>query len=186
MTHERIETDRLILTALRLEDTNAMHALISNEDVMRYIFPAKKSIEETTALMAIFLDRWRRFGYGNWGIRLRNNPDAIIGWCAFAPKESSLLVLDSVDGIIFGFAFHPDYWGSGYATECAKACLEVGFEKLGFSQVFSSIHPSNLASQRVLEKIGMQFMADVTYNESEPVKLYSICSPREIDVSKRT
>jgi len=58
---------------------------------------------------------------------------------------------------MFGYTFHPDHWGQGYATEAAVALVRHLFEDLGVLRVESSLHPDNVASARVLEACGLLF-----------------------------
>lgn len=55
-----------------------------------------------------------------------------------------------------GFVISPDRWGSGFATEAAQALLRFGFEGPGLKRIWATCRPENLASVRVLERIGMQ------------------------------
>ena len=50
---------------------------------------------------------------------------------------------------------HPDWWGEGYATEAGSALLELAFDRLGLRAVMAACHPENVASARVLAKLGM-------------------------------
>jgi [ribosomal protein S5]-alanine N-acetyltransferase len=54
------------------------------------------------------------------------------------------------------YAIHRSDWGQGYATEAAARLLRFGFEQAGLRRIFAECHPNNLASVRVLEKIGLQ------------------------------
>lgn len=55
-----------------------------------------------------------------------------------------------------GFVISPDRWGAGYAREAAEAVLRFGFAELGLHRIWATCRPENLASARVLERIGMQ------------------------------
>src|SRR4051812_46533358 len=57
----------------------------------------------------------------------------------------------------FGYTFHPDHWGRGYATEAAQALVHYLFTDIGVSRIESSLHPDNSPSARVLEACGMIF-----------------------------
>lgn len=59
---------------------------------------------------------------------------------------------------LLGFAVHPDYWGSGYATEAAQALVRFAFCSLNRRSVYAGCHPENGASRRVLEKSGLQYI----------------------------
>lgn len=51
-----------------------------------------------------------------------------------------------------------EHWNKGYATEASLGLLKYGFETLGLKKIVSSAHTENLASRRVMEKIGMQYI----------------------------
>jgi RimJ/RimL family protein N-acetyltransferase len=59
-----------------------------------------------------------------------------------------------------GWRLHPDFWGSGYATEAALASLDYGFGEFGLDEIVSIFQPENAASGRVMERIGMAFDRD--------------------------
>jgi RimJ/RimL family protein N-acetyltransferase len=64
-----------------------------------------------------------------------------------------------------GFVFHPDHQGHGYATEAARALIDHAFEHYGLHRVYGRLEPRNLASARVLEKLGMRREAHLIENE---------------------
>jgi ribosomal-protein-alanine N-acetyltransferase len=55
-----------------------------------------------------------------------------------------------------GYEISPAYWYRGYATEAARAMLDFGFEELGLHRVWAQCVPENVASRRVMEKLGMR------------------------------
>ena len=63
---------------------------------------------------------------------------------------------DGMSHAEMGFVISPDRWGDGYATEAATAVLGFGFDSLGLHRIWATCRPENLASARVLERIGMQ------------------------------
>jgi RimJ/RimL family protein N-acetyltransferase len=67
-------------------------------------------------------------------------------------------------------------WGKGYATEAAFACLKYGFEKLHLPRIIGRAMPQNLASIRVLEKCGMQFIGEEEV-DGHPAKTYEAIHP---------
>ena len=64
-----------------------------------------------------------------------------------------------------GFIFHPAHQGHGYATEAARALLDDAFERYGLHRVYGRLEPRNVASARVLEKLGMRREAHLIENE---------------------
>ena len=78
------------------------------------------------------------------------NRCGIIGWCRlkYTPSKKKYDI---------GFRFYKEYWNVGYATEAAQACIEYGFGKLNLNKIIGRVRQENMASIRVLEKIGLHF-----------------------------
>jgi ribosomal-protein-alanine N-acetyltransferase len=81
--------------------------------------------------------------------------------------------LDNTPEIEVGYLFAADCWGKAYATEAARAALDYGFTELDLDRIVAITRPENLASQRVLEKIGMRFERNARYYDME-VRYFSI------------
>ena len=92
--------------------------------------------------------------------------DSLIGRCG-------LVHLDNTPEIEVGYLFAADCWGKAYATEAARAALDYGFTELDLDRIVAITRPENLASQRVLEKIGMRFERNARYYDME-VRYFSI------------
>ena len=75
-----------------------------------------------------------------------------IGWCGLDQREKS-----QVHPVLF-YLLKSRYWGKGLATEAARAVLAYGFEDLGLARIDSGAAHENLASRRVMEKIGMRYV----------------------------
>lgn len=74
-----------------------------------------------------------------------------------------------------GWRIHPSQWGLGLATEAALAALHHGFTALGFNEVVSIYEPDNVASGRVMERLGMTHDRDTTQPETgTPLRVYRI------------
>jgi RimJ/RimL family protein N-acetyltransferase len=74
-----------------------------------------------------------------------------IGWCG-------LKYLPETNEVDLGYRFMKKFWGNGYATEAALACIEYGFTRLNLRLVVGRALPANLASIKVLEKCGMKYL----------------------------
>jgi RimJ/RimL family protein N-acetyltransferase len=81
--------------------------------------------------------------------------------------------LDDTSEIEVGYRFAKRFWGMGLATEAAKASLECGFEALGIDRIVAVVHPGNLASQRVVEKLGLVYIRDARFYNSD-LRYYAI------------
>lgn len=78
---------------------------------------------------------------------------ALIGYVGLAIPTWLPQVLPAVE---VGWRLHPDHWGKGLATEGGRASLRHGFVELHLDRIIGIYHPSNVASRRVMEKLGMR------------------------------
>ena len=74
-----------------------------------------------------------------------------------------------MDEIDIGFRFFKKFWNKGYATESAIACLELGFHKFNLQQIVGRARKENIASIKVLEKIGLHYWKDFDFDGEEGV-----------------
>jgi ribosomal-protein-alanine N-acetyltransferase len=143
-------TERLRIRPFTLDDAEAMYRVWGDPEVMRYIprEPAK-SVDEIRERLERTLATPRERGMGVWAITRRDD-DAAIGVAALVAVEGK--------GPEIEVAYHlaRDAWGKGYATEAAAACVRYGFDEIGLERITGLTFPANIASQRVLEKIGMK------------------------------
>jgi ribosomal-protein-alanine N-acetyltransferase len=75
------------------------------------------------------------------------------------------------------YALTREAWGKGYATEIARASLDVGFRLLGLQDIVAFALPQNQASRRVMEKVGFTYERDIIHDDIKHV-LYRIRAPR--------
>ena len=140
---DTIETPRLVIRPFEPDDWRAVHAYAADPAVMRFIPGGAMSEEqarafvaegggEEAAVAAVLKAEGRPIGH------LPFHP-----W--FHPRIWSI-----------GWVFDPGYHGQGYATEAAAALLCHGFEALGLHRVVATCQPENVASWRVMERIGMR------------------------------
>ena len=157
MTGAVLQTERLRLTPIGDADEDQLYALFRNPEVRRYLLDdALVSREWVTAEIRTSRERFRQQGEaGLWAIRIRNvasldSPASpIVGFVGFRPffDPPQLQLL---------YGLHPDAWGAGYATEAAAAVARHALETLQFVEIRAAADKPNAASQRVLERIGMQ------------------------------
>ena len=75
--------------------------------------------------------------------------------------QAGLRAMDEVPGEIeVAYRFGRDHWGKGYATECARASVQFGFERFGFGRILGFAVHENRASRRVMEKLGFAYERD--------------------------
>jgi ribosomal-protein-alanine N-acetyltransferase len=161
-----IETERLILRHFTPDDLDALSLINSDAEVMKYIGDGSpQSREQTSARLAAIMNHWEQHGFGPYAIVYKEH-DALIGFCG-------LQFLDESSEVEVGYRLASSYWGKGIATECAAASLLYGFSELGLGRIVAVAHPSNKASQRVLEKIGLRYEKEAHYYNAN-VKYYAI------------
>lgn len=161
-------TDRLELRSLYATDAEEFYKLNSDPAVMRYTGESPMArLEEAEKAIAEYPD-FESIGYGRWGCVIKGL-ESIIGFCG-------LKYLAEIDEVDLGYRFLPRHWGKGFATESCNASIQFGFEVLGLEHIIAMVLPENLASIRVLEKVGMQLEGQVEYEGLVPLK-YGIYKP---------
>jgi RimJ/RimL family protein N-acetyltransferase len=105
-----------------------------------------KSIAETKARLAGFVEHQKAHGFSKWLVLERDSGTGI--------GDSGLLVLQDYGWVDLGFRFAQPYWRKGFATEVASAWVRAAFDQFGVSRLGAFVHPENVASIRVLEKAG--------------------------------
>jgi RimJ/RimL family protein N-acetyltransferase len=144
-----LTTPRLRLRPRIMADLDACVAMDLDPEVHRFIYrhgpPDPK--RHRRQLRARIASGWPPTG-GIWVVEWQERP-GFLGWCGLFPLEDSGL-------IEIGYRYVRCAWGQGIATEAGRAVLDHGFRELGLDPIVAVTHPDNRASQRVLEKIGLE------------------------------
>lgn len=145
-----LETQRLRLRRLTLDDAAFIFELANDPDWLKYI--GDRGIRDLDGARAYLekgpLDMYARLGFGLYAVELKPD-DAAIGLCGLIKRDS----LPEVD---IGFAFLPRYRGQGYALEAAAASVEEGRQAFGLKRILAIVSPDNARSIRLLEKLGFR------------------------------
>lgn len=160
-----IETNRLYLRELTVADAENFYLLNADEDVIKYTGDkAFDSINDAESFLENY-NTYQEYAYGRWAVIAKSNEE-FLGWCGlkYSPE------IDEVD---IGFRFFKKHWNKGYATESAKACIEYGFENLNLKTIVGRAMEANVASIKVLEKLGMTFVGKFEFHLHDGV-LYQI------------
>ncbi len=150
-----LQTLRLTLREFVPEDLDALAAILSDPETMRY-YPAPFGHAAVADWITRNRARYVNDGYGLWAMIL-NSTGELTGDCGLVRQR-----VDDMDEIEIGYHVRRDLWGRGYASEAAQACRDCGFAKLGVDRLISLIRPENRASRRVAEKNGMTIWKEVT------------------------
>ena len=142
-----LSTPRLLLRPHCRDDVEFTFRLNSDPEVIRYTGEqALERMEQAEKIVASLLREWEERRLGRLVVIERESGEAI-GWCGLKWYASQ-------NGVDLGYRFFPSAWGRGFATEAARACLEEA-DRRGL-YVYAGAYPPNLASIRVLEKLGMR------------------------------
>lgn len=142
-----IHTKRLDLIEIREKHLCDLYKLFGDENATRFynLLPLQK--EEDAQML---IDRFRsRFSEGlaiRWGIAIKGEQH-IIGTVGFNSYENN-------HKATIGYDLQTLYWGKGYATEALRAVINFGFQSLGINRIEAEIMTGNLASEKVLSKLG--------------------------------
>ena len=143
-----LETPRLILRGWRKEDFAPYAAMLADEETARFITAPGRALSPAEAWdqTAWLIGHWQMLGYGMFVVEERAT-GAFLGrvgplrpprWPAFE----------------IAWSLAPAARGKGYATEAARAAIDWSFDNLPLDRIVSTIHPLNLASRRVAERLG--------------------------------
>jgi RimJ/RimL family protein N-acetyltransferase len=166
-----IETPRLIIRPWKKspEDIGAYLQLASDVGYTCFSLPGQFVLDAKNAedRLQDRIDLFESHKIGKFLVLDRTNRE-VIGTCGLGAYE-----LDEQEEIELGFRLRLKFWGKGYATEAAQAVLGYGFRSLGLKRIIAFAIPQNLASIRVIEKLGFSFERDFIHAEI-PHKLFSL------------
>ncbi len=147
---DAITTNRLLLRRWRDSDRLPFRAMNADSRVMEF-FPAVLSSVESDALADRAQAHFDRHGFGPFAAELIQD-HSFIGFIGLSIPAFDAPFMPAVE---IGWRLAFDSWGSGLATEGARAVVDYAFSELGLSNLVSFTVPTNLRSRRVMEKLGM-------------------------------
>lgn len=147
-----VETERLILRAWSLDDVDELARVFAVDQVWWFPFRRGFDRDETEQFVVRQRTRSETHGFAMWAATLKPGGH-IIGYIGLAIPEWLPEVMPSVD---VGWRLHPRTWGLGLATEGGRGALEYAFDHLGLDRVIAIYDVDNVASGRVMEKLGMR------------------------------
>ncbi len=158
-----VETERLILREILPTDIEGMFELDSDPEVHRYLGNKPVISREQIKEVINFVRRqYIDFGIGRWAIIDKGTND-FIGWSGLK------FVTDLTNGLQnyydLGYRLIGKFWGQGIATEAAIASLDYAFSKLNIEEVYASASCENIASNKILAKVGLNLVESFYYEE---------------------
>ena len=146
-----LETERLLLRRMRVDDADDMFAYAHRTDVTRYLTWAPHPDRHYTADYLQYLaSRYRVGDFYDWGVTLRGS-GRMIGTCGFTSFDFAH------NSAQVGYVLNPDFWGQGIAPEALCAVMRFGFRELNLHRIEAHYIIGNDRSRRVMEKVGMTY-----------------------------
>ncbi|WP_456271370.1 GNAT family N-acetyltransferase [Bacillus sp. AK031] len=178
-----LETERLILRKLTLEDTQDIHEYGTDPLVSRYVgWPRHVTIEDSKEFAEHILQQYENKNIAFWGMEHKGSRKLVgtIDFVSWDPKHKTAEI---------GYVLSRENWGRGYTAEAARAVIAFGFERMGLVRIQARCFLENAGSQRVMEKSGMSFEGVIRKGlfmkgSHQDLKLYSILK-EEYEQQKR-
>ena len=148
---KNLETQRLILRSFQMTDLDDMAAIDADPKVCEFL-PAIGTRENTAAIIQRIMNHEREKGYSLYAVELKAT-HKMIGWVGLITPTFDAHFTPAIE---IGWRLASEHWNQGYATEGAKVVLDYAFQVLGLKEVVSFTTEKNLASRRVMEKIGLR------------------------------
>ena len=143
-----IETERLVVRVFRPDDdVEPMLDVYGDPDVMRFIPGGALGRDAVRATLEEHVRDHVMRGLAFWAV-VERETNRVIGDAGFG-------IFEPTGDVELGYTFARSAWGSGYATEAARACLSAGFAHLSVQRIVAVVDVRNEASLRVAERIGM-------------------------------
>lgn len=166
-----LETERLVLRHLVMDDLDELFVLYQDAEIRKYFPEGVLNYQDTKEEL-----EWHMHGHprhpelGLWAT-VHKETGKFIGRCGLLPWE-----IEGQHEVEIAYLLDKAFWHQGLASEAAKGILEYGFNILNLSRLICMIDPENSASQKVAERIGMTFEKRVEGWEGDnlPFYIYSI------------
>lgn len=143
--HSQMESERIILRPLSLEDAEDLYEFTADEETTRFIYEPYKDLDQAKRVLANY---YLKEPIGKYAIVLKES-NKMIGVIEFRVHEET-------KGGELGYTLSRHYWGKGYMTEAGKLILELAFKVLEIERVFAATDIRNTASARLMSRLGMK------------------------------
>lgn len=159
-----LRTNRLVLGEFRGDDLDELAAMVADPEQMRF-WPRPKTLEEASDWIAQNIRLYGEHGFGVWRVE-HSDTSEFVGYCGFRP-----LALDGACETELVWHVKKTFWRRGIATEAATVVRDAAIRDFGIARLVAIIHPENVGSRRVAEKLGLDVERATTF-DGEPVVVY--------------
>jgi RimJ/RimL family protein N-acetyltransferase len=150
MTVPSFDTPRLRLRPFHEEDATELHRILTQPDMLKYFpRPGGPPLDRVQRLVNNQIEQWDKIGYAWWAVELKSS-GRLVGW-------NGLQYLPETQETEIGYLIDRPLWGQGLTPEAGQVGLRYGFGHVKLGTIIALAHPENVASRRVMEKLGMRF-----------------------------
>src|SRR5829696_7388401 len=161
-----LETERLALRQLTMDDVDSMLPIFSDPEAMRF-YPTPFTRTQVEGWIQWGLDSYAKNGFGLWAV-IRKEDQLFLGDCG-----PMLQPVEERTEMEIGYHMLRREWGRGYATEAARACRDYAFSTLKYPRVVSIVDPLNIASRHVAAKVHTSMRMFTWVKNKKEMCLYS-------------
>ncbi|CAL2090587.1 GNAT family N-acetyltransferase [Tenacibaculum sp. 190524A02b] len=169
--HKEFESERLLIRPTSEQDAELIYKLMNTPKFIKYVGDRNlNSIEDAKKYITNkMLPQLNTHGYSNYSL-ITKSDGTKVGSCGLYDR-------DGLDGIDIGFGLLPEYEGLGYAYEAASKLMNAAIEEFKIEEIQGITSKENIASQRLLEKLGLKVVGTTTLpNDNEELLLYKFNS----------
>ena len=163
------KTERLRIRPTLEQDAELIFQLMNTPKFLKYVGDRGiNSIEDAEKYIQEKMHpQLNTHGYSNYSL-IRKSDGIKVGTCGLYDR-------DGLDGIDIGFGLLPQYEGQGYAYEAASRVMRLAIEEFKIEEIKGITLKENIASQRLLEKLGLELIGTTTLpNDNREILLYKV------------
>ncbi len=152
MRIDPIRTERLVIREIEPRDREPLLAIVRDPDQIRHMLLVLDTEEQLDGFLSLAIAEASAQQRFQWHFAVEDATSGrYLGSCCLMVEH------DSLSSAELGYWFLREAWGKGFATEASAAILDLGFCRLGFHRIWGKCHTENVASAKVMEKLGMTY-----------------------------
>ena len=163
----KLETERLIIQELTIEDAPFFYNLVNDPDWLRFVGDRNiNSIADAeNYLTSKIIPSYKKFGFGFYLVKTKEGNHSI--------GTAGLIDREGMENIEVGFGFLPAFRGKGYAYEATKEIMNYASTELKIDPIVAITDLENIKSGKLLERLGLRFDKNIQIPDFEkPSKLF--------------
>ena len=167
------QTLRLYLRPFTAADLNFLYQLHSNQEVAKSTIDGIQSLEIVKKHLDSFIDHQNKFGFAVWAV-FENETNKFVGRAGLVKRSLNQEIGEQIE---IRFAFMPEFWGQGIASEITEALIDFAKNKLKLKKIVAGNGLNNEKSARVLIKYGFRHIKNITpegYGTADAIRYWEL------------